>query len=241
MKRLLSAIKTDFTVQVRNNLYVIGIMVALLVAGVLSYVATPERMFLLVPALLLTVIGGSTMMYVAGMILFEKDEHTINAIIVSPLRSAEYLWAKVISLTVLATIESVIMVGGAMLIMSYWYHLSLPNIPLLLLGIVAIGIIYTLIGIIAVVRYNKITDFLVPMTGVMIVLQLPFLYFIGMVHHNIFLLIPTSAPAMIMQGAYTSLSTWHWVYAIGYTLLTICLLAVWARHAFNAYIVCKGR
>ncbi len=240
MNRLLRTIKTDVIVQWRNRLYSIGIGVGLIVAVGLSQLGRPDHMYLLVPVLMLIVVGGSTLMYVAGMIVFERDEGTLNAVIVSPLKTSEYLWSKIITLTGLATIEAVVMIGGAMLIMRLTGIPSWPNVPILLAGIIAIAIVYTLIGIVLIVRYDKLTDFLMPMAAVAVVLQLPFLHFLGVVVHPLFLIIPTSAQTMFMQGAYIPLSTWEWVYVIGYTLVLIASLSIWAYRAFDRYIVAKA-
>jgi fluoroquinolone transport system permease protein len=140
----------------------------------------------------------------------------------------------------LATVESVVMIGGAMLIMSFSDEVALPNILLLLLGIVGIGIIYTLIGIVLIVRYDKITEFLIPLSAVAVILQLPFLYFLGWVEHPLFLLIPTSAPTVLMQGAYIQLPGWQWLYAVGYTAVLITVLTIWAYRAFQTHIIAKG-
>lgn len=239
MNRLVSTMKNDFTVQVRNNLYQIGIGVGVLVAIALSQLARPVHLPLAVPTLMVLVVGGSTLLYVSGMIIFERDEGTINAVIVSPLRISEYLWSKIVTLTLLATVESIVMVGGAMVIMGRTAVVPLPNIPLLLLGIFAIGVIYTLIGIVLIVRYDKITDFLMPMAGIAVILQLPFLYFLGIVELPVLLLIPTSAPAVLMQGAFQSLATWEWLYGTFYTALLIAVLAVWAHRAFKKHVVMK--
>lgn len=239
MTRLLSAIKLDTTVQIRNKLYAIGIFVGILVAVALSLLTTPEQLPVVIPTVMLLVIGGSTLLYVSGMIIFEKDEGTINMAIVSPLRSSEYLASKIITLTTLATVESIVMIAGTMLIMSFNNDVAVPNLFILFIGVVAIGVIYTLIGIILVVRYDKITEFLIPMSGVAVVLQLAFLYFIGFIESPIFLIIPVSAPTVIMQGAYIGLETWEWLYGIGYTALLIVGLSVWAYRAFQTHIVMK--
>lgn len=243
MKRLLATIKTDITVQVRNNLYAIGIGAALLTAVVLGLLAAPQHLSGAIPALLLIVTGGSTLLYVAGMILFEKDEGTIDAVVVSPLRTSEYLWSKVLSLTLIATVESVVIVVGTMLFMRWWsgdpQALSMPNVPLLLLGIVTIGVIYTCVGIVLVVRHDKITDYLLPMGAVAVVFQLPMFYFLGWVVQPWLLAIPTSAPAMIMQGAYVELSGNQWLYALLYTVALVAVSAVWAYRAFEKHIILK--
>jgi fluoroquinolone transport system permease protein len=239
MTRLISAMKTDVTVQIRNNLYGIGIGVAVLIAGLLSQLANPAELAVTIPVTMLLVVGGSTLLYVAGLIIFEKDEGTLNALIVSPLRTSEYLWSKIITLTTLATLEAVVMVGGAMLIMSRSSALTMPNIPILLLGIVAMGVLYTLTGIILIVRYQQITDFLVPVLVIALVLQAPFVHFMGIIEHPAFLIIPTSAPTMLIQGAFVQLTMWEWVYALTYTAALIIGLTIWAYRAFNTHIIMK--
>lgn len=244
MNRLFAAMKLDVIVQVRNNLYTIGIAAGFLVAIAVSQLATPDQLSAVVPTLMLLVVGGSTLLYVAGIITFEKDEGTLSANIVSPLRIGEYLGSKVTTLTTLATVESIVMIGGALLIMWLWTgytltELLLPNLVILFIGILAIGIIYTLIGIILIVRYDKFTDFLIPMSSVAVILQMPFLYFLGWVKHWVFLLIPTSAPTMIMQGAYTELAPWEWVYGIGYTAVLLIGLTVWAYRTFEKHVILK--
>lgn len=240
MSRLLSAMKLDFTIQVRNSLYTIGISVGLLIAVAIWRLADPGQMWAIVPTLMLLVVGASTLLYVAGMILFERDEGTLAATIVSPLTTEQYLGAKLITLTALATLEALVMVGGGMALMSLSKPLDLPNLPLLLLGVIAIGLFYTLVGIILVVRFDKITDFLVPMAGIAVILQIPFLYFLGWIQLPALLLIPTSAPAMLMRGAYIPLAAWEWVYAIGYTGLMLILCSFWARRAFRTHVISRA-
>jgi fluoroquinolone transport system permease protein len=232
--------KTDITVQFRNRLYAIGIFIGLTIAIGLSQLSRPDQLFFIVPVLMLMVVGGTTMLYVAAMIIFERDEGTLNALMVSPLRTSEYLGSKTITLTALAVLESILMIGGGMFIMRWSQHIAWPNMPLLLVGITAISVVYTLIGIILVVRYEKITDFLLPMATVAMVLQLPFLHFLGMVVHPVFLAIPTSAPTMLMQAAYIPLTPGQWIYSTSYTTFSIVVLAVWAYRAFDKHIVAKA-
>lgn len=242
MTRLLATMKTDIVVQFRNRLYAIGFGVGGIIAIAMSQLAGPDQLSFIVPVLMLMVVGGTTMLYVAAMIIFERDDGTMNALIVSPLRTSEYLWSKIITLTLLAALESIVMIFGAALLMEFSQPVpvSWPNIPLLLVGIFAIGVIYTLVGIILVVRFEKITDFLIPMAGMAVLLQLPFLHFLGLFVHPILLVIPTSAPTMLMQGAYVPLAPWQWIYATLYTMVLIWALAVWAYRAFEVHVVAKA-
>lgn len=239
MNRFIAAMKVDVMVQMRNNLYAIGIVVALITAAMLAWLGSADQLPALVPTLMLLVVGGTTFLYVGAMIFFEKDQGTLNATIVSPMRPFEYLWSKIITLTGLATLEASIMIGVGLLIISFSESLSLPNIPLLLLGIIIMGILYTLGGIILMVRYEKITDYLVPLALIAGILQLPFLYFWGVFEFPFFLIIPTSAPAMLMRGAFVPLTAGEWIYGIGYSAVLLIALSLWAYRAFHTHIIMK--
>ena len=240
MKRLMRAMRLDILLQVRTNLYTIGIGAGVLIAGLLGWLVPVGELFNYIPATMLVAVGGSTLLYVAAMILFEKEQGTLNATVVSPMRPTEYLWSKIITLTLLATVEAVVMVGGSMLLMRFFKgDTAVPNIPLLLIGIILIGVIYTLIGILLIVRFDKITEFLIPMSGVAVLLQIPFAYFLGWFEFIPLLAIPTSAPTVLMQGAYESLATWEWVYGVLYTAVLLIGLTIWAHRAFDRHIIQK--
>ncbi|MBE0467288.1 MAG: hypothetical protein IBX71_08735 [Candidatus Desulforudis sp.] len=241
MNRLASAMKTDVTVQVRNRLYHIGPAFSVLAAGILALIAPTVDLAVSIPVAMILLVGGSTLLYVVGLITFEKDEGTLNAVIVSPLRTYEYLLSKVLTLTALATLESAIVIGGAtLLILTRMQELIAFNVLPLLAGIVAIGVIYTLIGIILMVRYDRFTDALVPVIAVALPLQLPVLYFLGWLTHPVFLVVPTSAPALLMVGAFRSLAPWEWLYAGGYTVALTIGLSYWAYGAFRTHVPMKA-
>lgn len=239
MKRLLAAIKNDATIQFRNKLYSIGILIGLILSVALWWLANPGNLKLAIPTAMLLVVGGTTLFYVGGMIIFEKQEGTLSFVSVSPLSTLEYLGSKIISLTVLSTLESVVMIAGVTLFMSFTLEITMPNILALLAGIVGISVMYILIGIILIVRCDKITDFLIPMAGIAILLEVPAIYFLDIVANPLFLLIPSTAPTLFIKGAYISLGWWEWVYAIAYTLIAIIVLSVWAIKAFQAHVI-KG-
>jgi fluoroquinolone transport system permease protein len=89
------------------------------------------------------------------------------------------------------------------------------------------------------VRYQQITDFLVPVLVIAFVLQVPLVHFMGIIEHPAFLIIPTSAPTLLMQGAFVQLTAWEWVYALTYTAALIIGLTIWAYRAFNTHIIMK--
>lgn len=239
MTRLLSTIKTDISLQVRNQLYTIAIGIAIIFAIIFSQLIKPEQIVTIIPAMMLLIVGGTTLLSVGGLIIAEKEEGTLSAVIVSPLRTTEYLWSKIITLTILATIEVIVLIGGALFILGFSKDIVWPNIPILLSGIIAINLSYTILGIALSVRYKKITEYTVPVLFIMIILQLPILHFWGIFEHFLFFFIPSSAPIQLIQGAFMRLEVWKWYYAIGYVVVQIIGLTIWAYKAFDTHIIRK--
>ena len=237
MNRLASAVRVDLVIQWRNRLVFIGLGVGLLVASMMAWLTPSMLLMRVVPSVMLAVIGGSTLMYIGGMLVFERDERTLAANIVSPLRAGEYLWAKVITLGFLATIESFTIVIGCVLAKSLVEQLPVPNLFPLSLGIIAMSVMYTLAGFILVVRFRSINEFLIPMAVVASVAQLPIFYFLALVESWVLLVIPTGAPAMLIRGAFTDLSGAQWMYGITYSLMAIGTMAVWAHHAYMVHVI----
>jgi len=240
MTRLAAAMKTDVRVQFRNRLYHIGLTFAVLAGWIISLMAPTVGLGRIIPVAMLLLVGGSTLLYIVGLFTFEKEEGTLHAVVVSPLRTWEYLLSKVLTLTALASLESLIIVAVA-----GWFLRRTPELPPvrvlpLLAGIIALGVLYTLIGILIMVRYSRVTDALMPVLFVAIPLQLPFLHFLGLLEHPLFLLPPTSAPAVLMLGAYRPLAPWEWLYAIVYTAAWTAGLSAWAYAAFRTHVIMRA-
>lgn len=239
MKPMTSTIKKDVIIQARNKLYAISIGLAVIFAIIFSILLKPDQIVTVIPAAMLLLVGGTTLVFVGGLILSEKDEGILNAIIVSPLSTRAYLTSKMITLTFLATIEIIIMVGVPIVYLSIVKGTPLPNFFILIVGIIIINLLYTIVGIGMTVRFKKITDYMIPVVMLMILLQVPIIHFWHIFEHPIFLIIPTSAPIMFIQGAFTPLASWEWIYATVYMGCLLIVLTKWAFKSYNKHIIMK--
>lgn len=234
MTHLATTMGLDVRLQGRNNLYTIGLVVALMTGGVGRWFLNVAGVAALLPGLWLGAIGSTTFMFVAGMVLFEKSERTLDALIVTPLPIRTYLVSKVATLTGFALVESLIVLFVAHGIQGVAY------VPLVL-GIVFLGVLYTLAAVALVVSHTAVTDFLVPGGIVALtLLQLPFLHAFGFWTHPILYVVPTQATVVLMKGGFEPLAGWQWAYGIGYALTGIAAAAWWARRRFEIHIVQKG-
>jgi fluoroquinolone transport system permease protein len=235
MTRLTATTRLDMGVQARSKLYHISIGLALVVGLALRFLVPEQYIPGLMPIFYLSTIGGTTYMFVAGMVLFEKSERTLAAQIVSPLRIDEYLLAKVGSLLLVVLMEgTIVLLLGA--------GFTGYNPLLVYAGVILMAIGNTLGGFIQASRYDSITDFLVPATAVLLVTQLPLVFLSGISDSWLWYLIPTTAPALLIQAAFVPemVSTGQIIYGFAYSLVWIVGLFLWARRAFTTNIVLKG-
>lgn len=234
IKRLIATFKLDTLNEWRNKLHAVGIGTALITAAALHFVLEIDDPGGVLPSLFLFAGGSTTLVYVGAMIVFERDEGTLDAVVVSPLRHHEYLTSKVVTLTVLTLIEKIILL---LLLDGFDGY----NMILFLSGALTISAMMILLGFVMIVRFESITDFLMPMMGVLFILQLPLVYFNNISETDLWLAFPTAAPTMLMWGAWHEIETWKIVYGFGYAMLIIGGLYLWAERAFQKFIILKER
>lgn len=232
MRRLAAALRADLRLQVRHGFLLAGAFVAVFWVLVLSrlpdaVVAGGMPVFLFLNLLV------TTFYFVAGWVLFEKGEGTLEALVVTPLRESEYLVSKIAVLTLLGAAEGlaiVLCVYGA----GFDWLLAAA-------GVVLTAALYTLSGFVMIARYDSINEFLLPSTLLVLLLQLPVLDVLGVYESPVFLLFPTYASLLLLEAAFHGVPTWKLVYAVGYASLATALLFAVARASFHRFIVRRER
>ncbi len=191
MRRLQATLLHDFVLQYRNGFYAAAGFVLLCWAALLSQ----ARELALAPLLAPLVIGNLILTgfyFVAGLLLLERDEGTLLALAITPLRRGERLTAKAISLALLGLVENaligLLMVGP-----------SLAGLPFAL-GCLLAGAIYVLCGAIAVARYDSINAFLMPSVLYTALLSLPALAGMAGWQSPLLWLHPLWPPYLLLQA-----------------------------------------
>lgn len=233
MSRLAATTRLDMTVQVRSKLYAIAVGMAVILGVAMRILIPADRIAGLMPVFYLMAVGSTAYVFVAGMVIYEKDEGTLDAQIVTPLRVDEYLLAKALSLLIVVLIESFVVLFIA-------YGFTGYNPVMLLLGLVSMSLALTLTGFVQVSRYDSVTDFLVYATPVVIVLQLPILHLIGVAPSLVWYVIPTLAPALLLTAAFQPIAAWEMAYALVYSAVWVAFMFWWAKRAFRRNVVVKG-
>lgn len=232
MSRLTATLRLDMTVQVRAKLYAIAAGVAVLLGLFVRFLIPPDLVAYFLPVFYLSAVSGTAYMFVGGMVIFEKDEGTLDAQIVTPLRVNEYLTAKSLSLLIVVLMESAI-------VLFVGYGFSGYDPLWLLIALVTLSLGFTLAGFIQVSGLDSATDFIVYAIPVILVSQLPLLDYTGLAPSLLWYLIPSMGPLILLEAAFGSVTAWQLAYGLVYSLASVAALFWWARRAFQRNIVLR--
>ena len=229
MSLLSATLKLDVQLQARSKLYTIGIVVAILLGLAGRFLVPTDYAGRLLAVFYLAGLGGTTYMFGASLVLLEKSEGTLQALRTTPLTSTAYIASKVITLTSFALVESAIVYAVA------FFGVPLNPVPMIL-GVVCLGVLYTLVGLGQVASHDSVTAFLFPgAVLVSAVLQLPIFHVIAG-PFSLWYFIPTQGSLLLMLGATETLEPWQWVYATVVSLVSIVVAFWWAKRRFARFI-----
>jgi fluoroquinolone transport system permease protein len=230
MTRVRTAVRLELRLQRRYGFLYAAAFSGLLWIAVLLAI-TPELRDVAAPFVLFGDMMVVGFFFIAGSLFFEKTDRTVFAQVVTPLRFAEYLGAKVAALTALSTaLAFAILVPVHGLAFDY---------GLTLVGVVLATVLLLLVSFVTAVPYASISDWIMPSGFYLLVLGLPVLHYSGLWEHPVLYAIPTQGALIFFGSAFGQLqpAPWEFAYAVIYQLLWIALLALLARRVFDRYVV----
>ena len=230
MRRLAATMRLDLRLQLRNGFYYAVAFVLLCWFVLLTQLPAIDWGYVL-PAFVFGNLVMVNFYFVAGLVLLEKGEGTLEAQVVTPLADWEYLASKTATLAVLSVVEQLVIVWSA-------HGTGFAAGPLIA-GIVLATVLYTLVGFLLVARYRSINEFLFPSVPVTVVLSLPMLLYFGVWDTWLLYLHPFTAPLVVLAGAFRPIPAWQWAYGVLYAALWAGLLLLASRRAFDRYIVAR--
>lgn len=212
--RLLSATWADMRFQAKHGFYLVYVIIAIMYLIILSFL--PENIFSV--ALPLVVFSDPSVLglfFIGGIILLEKGQGVLMVLVVSPLRSREYILAKVISLAFISVL--------AAFAITFFSHYPAVNWGLLLIATILTSAIFTLLGIMINAGCNTVNQYMLKTIPYMLLFSLPCFSLIWFPNSWMFSVFPSVAALKLMLGAYHGIS-WHEAMALIIYLLGICYL-----------------
>lgn len=229
MNLLAAGIRLDLRLQWRHGFYYAAAFSVLLWEAVV--ILLPET--LLAPAMPYLIFGDLAIIgffFIVGAVFFERGERTLFANLTTPMRFGHYLGAKLVTLTGLSVVLSLFIVLSGV-------RFDFAVLPLLAATVMC-ALLFLLAGFISATPFTSISDWFIPSTVVIGVLNLPLLDYSGLWHYPVLYLLPTQGSLLMFGSAFDQmpLAAWQWWYAIGYQLIWIAALSWVAKRAFRRFI-----
>ncbi len=230
MTRLLSTARWDFQLQVRNGFYYAAAVVVALNVIIVNQLPEASVGWLL-PVILFENVVINAFYFMGGLVLLEKREGTLEVQVITPLRTGEYLTAKVITLAALSVVEGLVIVV---------FTFGLRINPLgLIFGMLALASLLTLVGFLVVARYDSINEYLFPSFLITAVLSLPLVFYFGAWQGPLVYAHPMQAPLVLLQAAFQPRLLWEWVYGLAYSALWVALAYRACARSFYRFVTTR--
>jgi fluoroquinolone transport system permease protein len=196
------------------------------------------------PALPYIIFGDSVVIgffFIAAAVFFEKGERTLFALLSTPVRFGHYLTGKLATLSLVSLVAGLILAAHGIATPGDTIGALALKAGALVTAIVLCTLLFLLGGLVTAAPFPSMTDWLMPSTLVIAILNLPLLSYTGVWDHPLLYLLPTQGSLLLLGSAFDqlSLTPWQIWYALTYQILWVAALIVLARKAFNRYIVAK--
>lgn len=228
--RFLSVFVFDIKFQWRHGFYIVYAMVCACYWILLNFVSEE---YLEKAVILLTFSDPSALglILAGGILLLERDQGIHDPLFVTPIRTRDYLLAKVASLSVLSLIAAWVI---------HTTSSGIPQSPLLFsAGVVLTSSLMTLLSIGVVVRYRTINGFILMSQVFAFPLVLPLLGFFELWNSRLFYVLPTEGTLVLLGSAFSALSVTEILYALFILLIWNYAIYIWADYSYKKYVLGK--
>ncbi len=194
--RLIYAIRTDVLFQFKHGFYFVYLAITIMYLVILSFIPG-EALSVVTPLVIFSDPSVLGLFFIGGIVMLEKMQGVLSVILVSPLRSSEYLLSKIISLVLISVIAS-------LAITFFGYHGHVKWI-LFILSIILTSGLFTMCGLIICAGCNTVNGYFIKMIPYMLLLVIPCFSLVGFPFSWLFYIVPSVSCLRLIMGAYVSI------------------------------------
>jgi fluoroquinolone transport system permease protein len=213
MKQLAHLIKHDFLLLQRYKMIAVSVIVTVLYMlafkGISSWGDIDKLLVLVIfndPALL-------GFLFIGVIVLFEKNENTIQALAVSPIKISNYILSKSLTLTFISVICCFAMAFAGKGFDFSFIHFFFAT--------VLTTLIFSFLGFIVVSGLGNFNKYIIRALAVILILTIPFIGYFEIVSKYWFILFPTMSVIDLFSLAFPNSLT------VFETILTYFLSVIW--------------
>lgn len=226
--RLLHAVWADMRFQLKQGFYLVYVLITIIYLIILSFL--PENVLSI--ALPLVVFSDPSVLglfFIGGIIMLEKVQGVLTVVVVSPLRTVEYILAKVISLTFVSVL--------AAFAITYFSHYENVNWLLLFLSTMLTSGIFTLCGIMINAGCQTVNQYMMKTIPYMLLFILPCFSLLGFPYAYLFTIVPSVTALRLLLGVYTGISLYETLALVIYLIGMNYLFLRWTIRLFENKII----
>lgn len=226
MRRIGNAFSIDIKSQFKQGFYFVYMIITFIYMIVLSRL--PETLLdYAIPLVIFSDPAVLGLFFIGGIIMLEKNQGVINYLSITPLKSFEYILAKVASLTVLSILAAIVIVQAI-------YNKEL-NWTLLIVSLVLSSSMFTLLGFITSVGCTSVNQFMVRIVGIMFVALLPCFSIIDSTYTNYFMYFPSVSAINLTLASFGVVSSINLAANIVCMIVCNIVLMVMSVRLFDKY------
>ena len=226
--RLLNAVWADMRFQMKQGFYLVYVMITIMYLIILSFL--PQK--ILSFAMPLVVFSDPSVLglfFIGGILMLEKIQGVLSVLVVSPLRTMEYILSKVISLALVSVLVAFAITGFSTYEDVNWL--------LLFLSTILTSSIFTMCGIMINAGCQTVNQYMLKTIPYMLLFVLPCFSLIGFPYSWLFTLVPSVAALRLMLGAYIGISWYEATGLVVYLAGMNYLFLRWTIRVFENKII----
>jgi fluoroquinolone transport system permease protein len=233
---LLPLVRGEFDRLNKYNLFSANFVVLLFWVGAVWFFEGAELM-MFIPVIFLMDATMMTILLVGATLFYEKQEHTINSIMISPVSEDEYLLAKVV-VGILNSLITVVFISAAL----YFIKDVTYNYLLLLPAMMVVTLVHTMIGILLSYRVKSFSSLLVTFMVYIFLFLMPSVFAtLGIIEENVarfLIILPPEASNILISALTGEFEAGRLVFGYVYLLtLSYVLYRFFVKPGFNDYLM----
>jgi len=229
--RVFGALKADIKFQFKHGFYFVYIALTLMYMTIISQIPVSMSKYI-VPVVIFSDPSIVGFFLIGGIVMLEKIQGILHYLVITPLRTKEYLLSKVISLALLAELA-----GFAIAFVTYNKNF---NWLLLGVGILLTSSIFTLYGFIVVSGCNTINQYLIKMVPYMLVIIIPCLLIIKYPYSWAIDIFPGVTGLKLIHGAFNGIGLLRALLYVSYLIISNIVGFVLVVRFFDDRIAHRG-
>ena len=207
--RLLHAVWADMRFQLKQGFYLVYVLITIMYLIILSFLPK-DVLSVGLPLVVFSDPSVLGLFFIGGIIMLEKMQGVLSVLVVSPLRTIEYILSKVVSLAFVSVLAAFAITGFS----------DYGNVSWLLvfLSTVLTSGIFTLCGIMITAGCNTVNQYMIKTVPYMLLFVLPCFSLIGFPYSDLFTIIPSVAALRLMLGAYMGIPLYEAICLVIYLI-----------------------